>query len=270
MLISSLARCVTDPPFSRSSFQLFTTFLSSRFTIPTSFFVIFILRRLANMCLQLVTRVEKLFTWPACVGLAGVYKKEKPKITCKEKSSVHHAPHSCDFEVDVCRKIDFHKPDIDQLCKKMSRIDGWAFTATYFTVKAFCGHFFLCLRSDQVGIFLVWKEDTVAGDLETSSCIACSQLSDSPWQDFQMSRDEQIGDASRERGQFWTFWDTPGTARTHWQCGFSDGFEVLTSGWIAFRNRRTHRVSLLCALSCVDLSCSHGRNLSHRFHRKTS
>ena len=50
--------------------------------------------------------------------------KDKPKITCKEKSSVHHAPHSCDFEVDVCTKIDFHKPDIDQLCKKISRMDG--------------------------------------------------------------------------------------------------------------------------------------------------
>ena len=218
---------------------------------------------------QKIINLEWSHLWKVTV-LQVWTKKKKTKITCKEKSSVHHAPHSCDFEVDVCRKIDFHKPDIDKLCKKISRIDGWAFAATYFTVKAFCGHFFLCLRSDQVGIFLVWKEDTVAGDLETSSCIACSQLSDSPWQDFQMSRDEQIGDASRERGQFWTFWDTPGTARTHWQCGFSDGFEVLTSGWIAFRNRRTHRVSLLCALSCVDLSCSHGRNLSHRFHRKTS
>ena len=65
-----------------------------------------------------------LITFMKSDSLAGVYKKEKPKITCKEKSSVHHAPHSCDFEVDVCRKIDFHKPDIDKLCKKISRIDG--------------------------------------------------------------------------------------------------------------------------------------------------
>ena len=91
-----------------------------------------------------------------------------------------------------------------------------------------------------------------------------------PWQDSQLSRGEQLVNASAKLCQFWTSLGIQDTGQRRSRCGFFGGSAEWMSGWISFHSRHTHKVSLLYELAYVCSSCSHGKNLFHKFHMKIS
>ena len=143
---------------------------------------------------------------------------------------------------------------------------------SHFAVEAFGRHFFFSFGSHQVCIFLVREQHTVAGYLAIWNCSKWFMFAwqNQPWQDSQLSRGEQLVNASAKLFQFWTFSGIQDTGQRRSRCGFFGGSAEWMSGWISFHSRHTHKVSLLCELAYVCSSCSHGKNLFHKFHMKIS